>query len=129
MKFVVHSARKSKKGAQSGNDAIVECTKSARRNLLADIVSIGILILITGAILGIPDPLPKKGATRQLEPAEVKAQNIRQDALDVGSRPASLDPPETTTSDDLFRHHRRKSQPSRNLLLRRRQEDSISFLP
>ena len=102
MNFIVRWAPEAKPAEQPDKNAIVGRTKSARQNLLAGIVSIGLLMLITGAILGILDPLPKKGATRHLESAYVNAQNVRQGALDVGSRPASLDRPETITSDDAF---------------------------
>jgi hypothetical protein len=76
-------------------------TEPPPRNLLADIASIGVFLLIgMGAILAISDALPKKGATREPDPAALNAQNMREDTVDVGSRPANLDPPVRTISDD-----------------------------
>lgn len=97
---LVRSTPKAKGGEQPDNDAIVECAKSARQNLLPDIVSIGILILITGAILGILDAPPKKAATRKADPAELNAQNVRQDSVDPGTKPASIEMPMRSISND-----------------------------
>ena len=90
-----------KGGKQPGKDGIVECKELPPRNLLADIVSIGVLLLIgAGAILAISDDLPKKDATRPLESAELNRQNVRQDTVDLGPGPTNLEPAIRTISDD-----------------------------
>jgi hypothetical protein len=63
-------------------------------------VAIGGLILIgmTSAILAISGAHPKKSVARKLDTAELKALNMRQDAVVVGSKPANLNPPARSTS-------------------------------
>jgi hypothetical protein len=90
-----------KGGKQPGKDGIVECKVLPPRNLLADIVSIGVLLLIgAGAILAISDDLPKKDATRPLESAELNGQNVRQETVDVGPEPPNLELAIRTISTD-----------------------------
>lgn len=99
MKSVVRVPPKFKPGKQPGKDGIIECTQTPPPNRLAALVAIGVLILIgTGAVLGILDLLPKKDVTHQLDAPVLKVQNMPQDAIAVESKPANDDQPATSTS-------------------------------
>jgi len=82
MKSVLRWLSSLNPGKQPGKENIVEAIKPPPRNLLADIVSIGVLILMgAGAILAILDALPKKDAG----PAELSARNMAE-ALHLADR-------------------------------------------
>lgn len=99
IKSVVRVPPKFKPGKQLGKDGIIECTQTPPPNRLAALVAIGVLILIgTGAILGILDVLPKKDVTHQLDAPVLKVQNMPQDAATVESKPANADLPATSSS-------------------------------
>ena len=70
------------------------------RNWLADMVSIGVLILTATGILVISDALQKKGVTSKLDPTELNVQNVRQDTVAVESRPTNPEPALRSISDD-----------------------------
>ncbi|MGA8656315.1 MAG: hypothetical protein WB586_09210 [Chthoniobacterales bacterium] len=100
MKSVERWSPKLKPGKQPGKDDIIECKEHLPLDRLACMVAIGVLILIgTGAILAISGARPKKNVPQKLDAGELKAQNMRQDAVDVGSEPANLNPPARSTSD------------------------------
>ena len=81
-----------KGGKHSDKDGIIECTQKPRRNWLADMVSIGVLILTAMGILAISDALQKKGVTGKLDPTQLNIQNVRQDTVAVDSRPTNPEP-------------------------------------
>jgi hypothetical protein len=62
-------------GKQASKGGIIERS----RNWLADMVSIGFLILTAAGILAISDALQKKGVTGKPDPTELNVQNARQD--------------------------------------------------
>jgi hypothetical protein len=98
-KSVVREPPKFKTGKQPAKDGIIECTQIPPPNRLADLVGIGFMILIgTGAILGILDALPKKDVTHQLDAPVPKVQNMPQDAAAVESKAANADLAATGTS-------------------------------
>jgi hypothetical protein len=100
MKSIERWSPKLKPGKQPGKDDIVECKEQVPLSRLAAMVAIGVLILIgTGAILAISGARPNKSVARKLNTAELKAQNRRAGAVDVGSTPATLNPPARSTSD------------------------------
>ena len=100
-------------GKQPGKEGIVGSIEPPPRNLLADIVSVVVLLLIgAGAILAISGTLQEKAATRQQDPAELNTQNMRQETVNVGSRPANLDPAMRTISDDA------SSLPTQDLVIK-----------
>jgi len=70
------------------------------RNWLADMVPIGVLTLIATGILAISDALQKKGVTSKLDPTELNVQNVRQDTVEVESRPTNPEPALRPISDD-----------------------------
>src|SRR5215472_8663182 len=89
------------KGAKhSGKDGIIEWTQKPPRNWLADMVSIGVLILTAAGILAISDALQRKGVTVKLDPTELNVQNVRQDTVDVDARPTNLEPALRAISHD-----------------------------
>ena len=81
----------------SGRDGVIECTQKRPWNWLADIVSIGVLILTAAGILAVSDALQKKGVTN---PTELDVQNVRQDTVEVDSRPTNPEPALRPISDD-----------------------------
>jgi hypothetical protein len=92
MKFITRWLPKLKSGKESS-------TEPPPLNRLAAAVYIGVLILMgTGATLAITDALPKKGVTRELDPAELKVRKMQEDAAPVESKPANPDLPTKTTS-------------------------------
>ena len=99
MKSVVRWSPKLKPGKQPGKDDIVECKEQVPLSRFAARVAIGVLILIgTGAILAISGARPKKSVAQKLDTVELNAQNMRQDAVDVASTPANVNPPARSTS-------------------------------
>jgi hypothetical protein len=100
MKSVIHWSPKLEPRKQPNKDDIIECKELLPLNRLACMVAIGVLILIgmTGAILAISGARPKKSVVRKLDTAELKAQNMQQDAVDVGTKPTNLNPPARSTS-------------------------------
>jgi hypothetical protein len=99
MKSVIHWSPKLEPGKQPGKDDIVECKEQLSLSRFAAVMAIGVLILIgTGAILAISGARPKQTVARKQDTAELKAQNMRQDAADVGSTPATPIPPLKSTS-------------------------------
>src|SRR5215831_12412435 len=70
------------------------------RNWLADMVSIGVLILTATGILVISDALQKKEVTGKLDRTQLNIQNVRQDTVAVDSRPTSPEPVLRPISDD-----------------------------
>ena len=86
-----------KGGKHSGKDGVIECTQKRPWNWLAHIVWIGVLILTATGILAISDALQKKGVTN---PTELDVQNVRQDTVEVDSRPTNPEPAFRPISDD-----------------------------
>ena len=89
-----------KGGKHSGKDGVIECTQKRPWNWLADIVWIGVLILIGTGILAISDAFQKKGVPGKLDPTELNVQNVRQDTVEVDSRPTTPEPAFRPISDD-----------------------------
>jgi hypothetical protein len=82
----------------SGRDGVIECTQKRPWNWLAHIVWIGVLILTATGILAISDALQKKGVTGKPAPTELNVQNVRQDRVEVDSRPINPEPSPPTQS-------------------------------
>jgi hypothetical protein len=89
-----------KGGKHSGKDGVIECTQKPPRNWLADIVSIGALMLTATGILAISDALQKKGLTGKLNPIELNVQNVRLETVNVDSRPTNPEPALRAISED-----------------------------
>jgi hypothetical protein len=100
MKSNVRWSPKLKPEKQPGKDDNVECKETLPLSRLACMVAIGGLILIgmTSAILAISGARPKKSVARKLDTAELNTQNMRQDSVDVGSKPTYLEPAARSTS-------------------------------
>ena len=81
-----------KGGTHSARDGVIECTQKRPWNWLVDIVWIGVLILTATGILAISGVLQKKGVTGRLDPTERNVQNVRQDTVEVNSKPLSPEP-------------------------------------
>ena len=84
----------------SSRDGVIECRQKPPWNWLADIASIGVLILTATGILAISDALQKKGVTGKLDPTQANIQNVRQDTVAVDSRPTNPEPALRPISDD-----------------------------
>ena len=84
----------------SSRDGVVECTQKPPWNWLADIVSIGVLILTAAGILAVSDALQKKGVAGKPDPTELNVLNVRQDTVEVDSRPTNPEPASRPISDD-----------------------------
>ena len=84
----------------SSRDGVIECRQKPPWNWLADIASIGVLILTATGILAISDALQKKGVTGKLDPTQMNIQNARQDTVAVDSRPANPEPALRPISDN-----------------------------
>src|SRR6516162_3012897 len=81
-----------KGGTHSARDGVIECTQKRPWNWLVDIVWIGVLILTATVILAISGVLQKKGVTGRLDPTERNVQNVRQDTVEVNSKPLAPEP-------------------------------------
>jgi len=81
-----------KGGTHSARDGVIECTQKRPWNWLVDIVWIGVLILTATGILAISGVLQKKGVTGRLDPTERNVQNVRQDTVEVNSKPLAPEP-------------------------------------
>ena len=89
-----------KGGTHSARDGVIECTQKRPWNWLVDIVWIGVLILTAMGILAISDAFQKKGVPGKLDPTELNVQNVRQDTVEVDSRPTTPEPAFRPISDD-----------------------------
>ena len=83
-------------GKQPGKEGSVE---PPPRNLLADILSIAVLLLIgTGLIVNILGGLPKKNVAPKLDTAQLNAQTTQQTPVETKPEPALFDPTARSTS-------------------------------
>ncbi len=100
MKAVVRWPPKLKRGKPPGKNDIIECKPQVPLGRLACMAAMGGLFLIglTSAMLAISGGPPKKSEARKLDAAEFNGQHMQQDAVDVGSKPANLDPSARSTS-------------------------------
>ncbi|MGA8657707.1 MAG: hypothetical protein WB586_16300 [Chthoniobacterales bacterium] len=100
MKYVVRWSPKFEPGKQPGKDGIIECTEQLPWDRFAAMVAMGGLILIgmTIAILAISSARPKNRIARKPDTAQLNAPRMQQDAVDIGSKPANLDPLASSTS-------------------------------
>jgi hypothetical protein len=83
-------------GEQPGKEESIELPP---RNLLADILSIGVLLLIgTGLIVDILGGLPKRSVAPKLDTAQLYAQTTEQRPVETKSEPALFGPTARSTS-------------------------------